>query len=140
LTKEQPNLEQGKTLTILANKALIYEDFKNQKRPFRLFSNLFRNYIVRQSISNKLNNDALFNTILDSLAPLDRKLLVHLQSHSEKILSFEDLKSVWDDPSKVEKPTIEAALHRIRTVIAEKSGSKEKYLKNVRGKGYQFIP
>jgi DNA-binding response OmpR family regulator len=58
------------------------------------------------------------------------------------VCTFEELLAeIWgtaDIPAHKRK--LEAAIHRVRTRIQEVDGSGWKYIENVRGKGYRYVP
>jgi hypothetical protein len=127
--------EPEKIAVQLANKGLIYWDFKHNV--YRIFSLLFsefvrRNYAVGAEITHIKPPE--LKQISDNLTPIDRSLLNYLVQHADVTCTFEELlDAVWEDGEK-SKRALEAAVHRIRKVLGP-----EEQVKNVRGIGYKYV-
>jgi len=134
-TGQQADLEkQQPILNSLRQKALIYENLQEGKP--RIFCELFRQYVLRQRQPVRMGR---IEEIMDSLAPLDRKLLEYLLARPNQVCTFEELLAeVWGDLN-ASKRGLEAAIHRLRTRIQNIDMTGSLRIQNVRGKGYQYV-
>lgn len=126
---------EKEALKALTQQALV--DKGPQEEKYYIFSDLFRDYVLRQAYPS---GRGMIEEIVNSLAPLDRKLFEYLRSRPNQVCTFEELLSdVWEDPN-ASKRGLEAAIHRLRTRIADVDGTDWDYIRNVRGKGYEYVP
>ncbi|MCK6630101.1 MAG: winged helix-turn-helix domain-containing protein [Anaerolineae bacterium] len=129
LETEQP------ALNTLRRKSLIYHHLLEGK--YYVFSELFRAYVLRQNQPRRKDS---IEEISAGLARIDRKLFEYLVARPNQICKFDELlNEVWGD-STTTKRSMEAAIHRLRTVLQRVEGNKWGYIRNVRGIGYQYMP
>ena len=128
------------TLNTLKNRALIYDDLMSGN--YYVFSELFRDFVLRRAESPSDGVNADLESMADRLPPLDRKLLRYLADRPGQVCRFEELvENIWNEKDlKKKKRGLEAAVHRIRQELANEDESGWEYIKNERGEGYRFEP
>lgn len=74
------------------------------------------------------------------LAPIEFGILMYLINHPNRIVTLDELyEAVWDKPSYGDVRTVIVHVYNLRKKL-EVSPSHPRYIKNVRGKGYNFDP
>lgn len=131
----ETNAHQATLIARLSNKALAYWDMRSNV--YCVFSLLFAEFVKRNQtyVASPVRTS---RTTLpsDHVSPIDRALLEFFNNHAGEICSFDQiLDAVWEDSEK-SKRALEAAVHRLRKHL----GDNGPQIKNVRGKGYKFVP
>ena len=78
---------------------------------------------------------------MPDLSPLDGRLFAYLQARPNETCTFRQLLAeFWEGAEPSNKRGLEAAVHRIRTVIQDTVDTDWDYIQNVRGVGYKYVP
>ena len=74
------------------------------------------------------------------LAPIEFGILMYLLNHPNRIVTPDELyEAVWDKPSYGDVRTVIVHVYNLRKKL-EPNPARPQYIKNVRGKGYNFDP
>ncbi|MCL4517754.1 MAG: winged helix-turn-helix domain-containing protein [Thaumarchaeota archaeon] len=126
----------------LANKSLIHEDLRSGT--YCMFGTVFSEFVKSRLEGGREKQGTLskkeIQEITDTLLPIDRKLFMYFLENPNRICTFGELfQAVWEDP-KASRRAVEAAIHRLRKRLQQSDESGWQYIRNVRGKGFRFIP
>jgi DNA-binding winged helix-turn-helix (wHTH) protein len=130
---------KGLVLGRLRHKSLVvrnYEEGTNE-----LFCDFFREFVIQEYKHSPTPQHMTLSghhRIQSSLAPLERGIFDYLYGHAGKTCSSEELyREFWDGASN--RGALAAAISRIRSRIRDVWGMEWDYIRNIRGKGYQFV-
>ncbi len=133
--------EQSTALNWLINQAVVTYNQNN----YTLFSALYRKFLIEQFNLNQLNTasitlaDADQEDIFYNLPPKEANLLRYFQTHSNQVVSVEQLLTdVWNQPNASSR-RVQEAIRRLRNSL-NKVSPPIGIIRNERGVGYRYIP
>ena len=119
----------------LRRKSLVVRNYEQGTN--ELFCDFFREYIMQEPQHMTLL--AGVHQIRSRLAPLERGIFDRLYGHAGQICTSEELyREFWGGTAN--RAALAAAISRIRSRIKDVWGTEWDYIRNIRGKGYQFVP